>query len=351
MANTMPPGEGAFGIAKLAPLLFFIAALVFFCLIWFPANLAVWLWYRRNSGSKLPQEGSPVIPSGFLFTLALSASIYYFSPHYLHKVRFLEKLEDQYGQPVPDALIRVSRMWDSRYTLELKSDSKGNFKLTCRPGDTFSFMPYKEGYALASLNTSAAYSEELRIAQKAHPPPNPTLIKMWKLQGAERLIGIDKTYKLHYTNTPMRFDLIAGRIVDQGGDLQITITRPPGIISGRNPQAWSARFEAIDGGLMDSAGTERITYFAPEAGYNPSRTISSTDRLPEGGTGAFRTGFYVKSRAGRIYSKLSVSVGINETPNDPMYIELNGLANTNGSRNWEGDLNTYRPQVPISVYE
>src|SRR5262249_273281 len=153
--------EGSFGIAKLAPLLFIISAIVSFCLIWFPANLAVWLWYRRDSGTKSPQEGAPVIASGVLFILALSASLHYFVPYWFHKVRFPERLEDQFGQPVPDALIRVWRMWDSRDAFELKSDSKGDFKLTCRPGDSFSFMPYKEGYALASLNTSAAYSDEL----------------------------------------------------------------------------------------------------------------------------------------------------------------------------------------------
>jgi hypothetical protein len=167
---------------------------------------------------------------------------------------------------------------------------------------------------------------------------------LWKLQGAEPLVGIGGAYKIHYTNQPICFDLLLRNIVPSGGDIKITITRPDGVISERNPQPWSVKFEGVDGGLMDSSGTERITYFAPEVGYMPSKIISSTDRLPTSGVSGFGTGFYVKSRGGQVYSKLGVSVMINETANDFMYVEFTGIANTNSSRNWEGDSNMYKLQ-------
>jgi len=63
---------------------------------------------------------------------------------------------------------------------------------------------------------------------------NPTVIKMWKLQGAEPLVNINQHYKLHYTNAPINFDLLAGKIVPAGGDIKLTVTRSPGIMSGRN---------------------------------------------------------------------------------------------------------------------
>ena len=144
-----------------------------------------------------------------------------------------------------------------------------------------------------------------------------------------------------YTAQPICFDVLAGTMVTNAGDIRLTVNRPNGEISERNPQVWSVRFEAIDGGIMDSGGTQRITYFAPESGYSTSRVISSSDRLPESGVGGFSTGFYVKSRNGQVYAKLRVSFGINEEPEGLMYVEFTGVANTNGSRNWEGDGNTY----------
>jgi hypothetical protein len=195
---------------------------------------------------------------------------------------------------------------------------------------------------VASENTTGAYSEDLRLKQKsATGRLDLIVIKMWKAQGEEPLVGIGREYKLHFTNAPIYFDLISGLIVSNGGDLRITVNRPEGIISGRNQQEWSVKFEVVDGGLMDSSGTERLTYFAPESGYQPSKSISNKDRLPEGGVTGFRTGFYMKSRNGQVYAKLGVSFRINETPNDLMYITFGGIANTNYSRNWEAASGTY----------
>jgi hypothetical protein len=204
-------------------------------------------------------------------------------------------------------------------------------------------MPSKKGYALASLNGGGNYSMLAPEAERAHPDPNnPVVIKLWKLQGAEPLVSIDCKFKFPYTNAPIYFDLIAGEIVPMGGDIKIMVNRSRGIISVQNQLDWNVEIEAVDGGLMDSAGTERITYFAPESGYEPSRTIHSLDRLPEGGLGGFHTGFYVKSRNGQVYSKISLSFGINLKPDDPVYVRFSGIANTNGSRNWEGDPNTMK---------
>jgi len=97
-------------------------------------------------------------------------------------------------------------------------------------------------------------------------------------------------------------------------------------------------FEVIDGGLIDSSGTERTTYFAPESGYQQSKTLSWSDGLPKGGTGGtegFHTGFYLKSRNGQVYAKLGVSFRIFEKPDDLIYFEFSGTANTNHSRNLE----------------
>jgi hypothetical protein len=45
--------------------------------------------------------------------------------------------------------------------------------------------------------------------------------------------------------------------------------------------------------------------------------------------------FFLMSRNGQVYSKLSVDFGINDDPSGSMWFRLKGVANTNGSRNWE----------------
>lgn len=44
IAKTVPHGEGAFGIAKIIPFILLIGPPAIFSLIWFPANLGVFLW-------------------------------------------------------------------------------------------------------------------------------------------------------------------------------------------------------------------------------------------------------------------------------------------------------------------
>jgi hypothetical protein len=36
-----------------------------------------------------------------------------------------------------------------------------------------------------------------------------------------------------------------------------------------------------------------------------------------------------------MYSKVNVGVSINQNPDDYVWVEFRGVANTNGSRNWE----------------
>jgi len=264
---------------------------------------------------------------------------------------FYGRLTDQFGNPVAGAEVTGSTINTINYTgftaggnrCTTTSDSNGLFKLDCGKGDSLGFMPRKFGYALASLNTSGWHSQLKAESERQHPDPDkPVLIKMWKLQGAEPLFGINERFKLLYTNAPLNFDLLTGKMVSIGGDIRITVARPPGIISEQHPQGWGVKIEGVDGGVLDSEGTERITYFAPENGYQPDRTIRSSDKPPEMGIGGFHRGLYVKSRNGQIYSKLSVDFGINRDTNDPINIIFQGIANTNSSRNWEGAPNTYK---------
>ena len=50
--------------------------------------------------------------------------------------------------------------------------------------------------------------------------------------------------------------------------------------------------------------------------------------------------FFLNSRSSQVYSKVNLSFRLNEDPKGFMNITFAGVANTNSSRNWEGDSNT-----------
>jgi len=263
-------------------------------------------------------------------------------------IDFYGKLEDQFGNPVVGAEIKGSirvingvRQGTDWFTTT--SDANGLFQFHGK-GQDIGMMPSKQGYALASTGTLFKYSrmEDQPYVSDAN---NPTVIKMWKLQGAEPLVGINQSYRLHYTNAPIYFDLLAGKIVSAGGDIKLTVNRSPGVISGRNRLDWSVQVEAVDGGVMDSGGQEAVTYAAPESGYEPNMAFVFSTNPSHKWFEEFNQGFFVMSRNGQIYSKLGLSFRINENPDDFMYITLGGVASTNGSRNWEGDPNTMNAVV------
>jgi hypothetical protein len=262
-------------------------------------------------------------------------------------IDFYGKLEDQGGNPVAGAEIKGSIMVINGQRqgtdhFSTTSDANGLFEFHGR-GENIGMMPRKEGYALASTETLFKYSR-----MEDHPyvsdANNPTVIKMWKLRGAEPLLKIRQNYKLHYNAEPIYFDLIAGTIVPSGGDIKMTVSRSPGLMSGRIRLDWSVQVEAVNGGLMDSDGQEAVTYTAPDSGYQPSDVFIFSTNAPNKWFGAFNQGLFLMSRNGQVYSKLNLFFRINSDPDGFMNITFDGVANTNSSQNWEGDPNTYQPR-------
>jgi len=252
---------------------------------------------------------------------------------------FYGRLEDQFGSPVVNAEIAASiRIFNGVQStvkrFSVASDANGFFHINEGKGESLGLMPRKDGYALASTETGFKYS--YMYNDRFTPDQNnPRVIKMWKLQGSEPLVGINKTYKLQYTNSAITFDLLAGKIVPAGGDIKLTVSRSPGIISERSRLEWSVQVEAVDGGVKQCSDQEALTYQAPESGYQPEINYIFSTNPPYKWFGAFNNGLFLTSRNGKIYSKLGLSFRINDTPDGLMYITFSGVANTNGSRNWE----------------
>src|SRR6185437_5981640 len=197
-------------------------------------------------------------------------------------IDFYGKVEDQVGGPVADATINFGvRIYNgSNSTVkhgQVTTDGNGFFTIKGYHGQELGLAPHKAGYSLATTETLFKYSH-----MEEHPfvsdPNNPTVIKMWKLQGAESLININKEYKIPFTSDPVIFDLIAGKLVASGGDIKIKVNRPSGEISERRPQKWSITFEVINGGFIPTSGSEAaVTFIAPEQGYEASTNFDNNN--------------------------------------------------------------------------
>lgn len=264
---------------------------------------------------------------------------------------FYGKLEDQFSNSIPGAVVHfeIRVLSGTEATVkrgDVVSDGSGLFTISGYHGQDLSVVPKKIGYALASLNGGGSYSLMDPDDQRVHPDLyNPVVIKMRKLQGAEPLAAINLHFKLPFTDAPILFDLLTGQVVPAGGDIKLTVTRAPGVISGGSRGDWSVKLEAVDGGIMDSGGQEAITYEAPATGYGPAMTFLFSTKPPSRWFEQFDHGFFVVSRNGQIYSKLGLSFRINKQPDSPMYVNFSGIVNAAGSRNWEGDPNTLNPDA------
>jgi hypothetical protein len=247
---------------------------------------------------------------------------------------------DQFNSPVVGATVTGSIQINNGTRVgadkvSLVTDGNGFFTISGYKGKALGINVSKAGYVMATTNTHFIYSLLWPESERYVPDlGNPTVIKMWKLQGAEPLVSINQHYKLPYTSAPINFDLVAGKVVPAGGDISITVNRPAGEVSEHNPQDWGFEIEAVDGGLIETSGKEEaVTFAAPESGYQSSDTLTASSNRH--GIGIIQQAFFVQSQNGQVYSKIGLSFGINEKPDGLMDITFSGVANANSSRNWE----------------
>ena len=262
---------------------------------------------------------------------------------------FYGRLEDQANNPVAYAEISATTLFHNglakatgRFSTE--SDANGFFKLDGGRGESLELMPQERGYALASTNNIAFYGQSKPEKDRHHPDPNnPVIIKMWKLQGAEPLTTFNDHYKVSFGDS-IHFDFVKQTVVPDGGDIKITINRQPGLVSSDNHPEWSVELETTkEGGVIEvTPATWATTYWAPVEGYQPRFRLVMSDKLPNTWSDNVDASFFVQTRNGGVYTKLSLKVGLNLNPDDPVDVTLYGVANTNGSCNWEGDPNTLK---------
>lgn len=257
------------------------------------------------------------------------------------EIEFYGRLIDQQGKAVPDALVAAAvqinngvRVGTDRFSVQ--SDERGNFTITGRRGKSLALGASKPGYVMVATNSYFIYSHLWAESERHKPNPNePTILRMHRLLGAQPLGKIDSTLRTTYTDEPFFFDVFLNRFSTEKGDLRIVVNRSSGTLNKQSPGEWSVTLEPVAGGLIESdIKTLRVTLEAPEAGYANLLVVSMKQDDPAWFDN-FRKAFFLKSRDGAAFSKFSFNFGINNKPDDEFSIQIRGVANLNGSRNWE----------------
>ena len=215
------------------------------------------------------------------------------------------------------------------------TDAQGLFSITDAKGALLTIKSLeKPGYEASIKTVNKSYWYWRDPSQVFTPNPDaPEVFRMWKKQGAEKLVRKGISAPLRYDGIPSSFDLLNGRAANNG-DLRVMLVRnPQQIIYGQRNYEWTLTLESLDGGLIESEDEQM--YFAPAEGYQTRLVIHMPADAAEW-VDEKSFNLYVKLHNGKQYGRaeLKVLVG-SERATTPFYIT--SFVNPTGSRNLEYD--------------
>lgn len=254
---------------------------------------------------------------------------------------FYGRIIDQFSNAVADATVnfgvRIRNGHESTVKYgQILSDANGLFTISGYRGESLGIGVKKAGYVFVSMNGSGIYSKLWPEDQRAHPDPNnPTIIQMWKSQGAQTLIHFSFSTRIPYDGTPVAFDFRTGEIVNSGGNLVIRLDCPlkPNT---SEPYEWRAVIQLVDGGIISDNSSMELKFEAPDSGYMPEFDIENGKDV-KSWSSAFHGGFYFRSKGGNLYGKFDLGIVIYAIKDGLVPITLDGYINPSGSRNLEID--------------
>ena len=260
-------------------------------------------------------------------------------------VAFYGVVLDQHDQPVPGVAVKLGlrttkepapgASQDVFIYPELKTDAQGRFSLTGEHGSLLkvdSLM--RDGYEAAPSTKSRSYWywSAIKAERYESNADRPEVYRMWKMTGPEKLVVKGRYFDFPYDGTVVTIDLLTGERVKSGGDFRISMERTPRQITwGQTHFAWKAIIEAVDGGLILTP--EEMPYAAPESGYQPQLGIDVPANA-EKWTSEKSAAFYLKSRGGKYYSRVSVRINA-ASDRETTPIGFSSYLNPTGSRNLE----------------
>jgi hypothetical protein len=228
-------------------------------------------------------------------------------------IEFYGQVIDQDSNPVPAVKINVSisqtympsstnlAIGAKVVHLEKETGANGRFDIQGVEGNGFDVESIqKAGYEL-SPTTSHSYGA---IGGSFE---NPVVFKMWRTGEKAQLVGGSKFWGIIPDGRIYAIDLLQGTKEESGnavGDLKISVNRPAGV-SRQDHYDWSFQITPIDGGIIETE--DDFMYEAPESGYLPEynfHLIKSDAKW----TYRVKRNFYIKTRGGQNYGRISVEV-------------------------------------------
>ncbi|HTB63908.1 MAG TPA: carboxypeptidase-like regulatory domain-containing protein [Opitutales bacterium] len=243
------------------------------------------------------------------------------------------KVVDQYGSPVAGAAVHGGVLLSSggdksrNETYETVTDSHGEFKFENLHGLRMGVKIEKPGYEYSQ-------SPYLEWWDSYKPDPaNPAVFSIYKLQGAEPMAHSKIHDYIPVDGKQIRYDLLTGKKVLDGGDLIVKLSRNPVDIKNLKTFDWQFSMQVVNGGLIEIH--DLYPYLAPEKDYLPDLTVSH-NASDKDWTSELNATYYIKSRNGQIYARITVRLGAHYQP-PPTAFDVEIYANPNGSRNLEFD--------------
>ena len=179
----------------------------------------------------------------------------------------------------------------------------------------------------------------------------PTTITAWKKEGGQALISVTGDMRFAYSKREFGVDLVTGKVVDDGGDLRVSIEAPEDEEI-RKASAdhlgvfpYKVSVVAADGGFSPYLGRESSEYFEGLMGILASdfliRVLDGPTRTSDRGTSGVPFMGFVKLRAGKLVGRLKLYIGMEgyyRVEQGRVIVRIDeALLNASGSRSLESD--------------
>lgn len=287
-----------------------------------------------NQAQALQPKPSSQSQSQEVTTQINQASDYEKTPHEIITEENLKtqdsfgKVVDQYGQPISDVdvsgvlIIKTDEGFNSQ-PYSTKTDSDGLFEFTGLHGADFNINIKKQGY----------YMSERGGGYQAPPGGKSTqgsrvLLTMWKIRGAEQLIGSNINTKIPHDGSPVIFDMTTGK-QSPSGNFQVTLSQYPlEVKHGWDKFNWSVKIEILNGGMLEE--NDAYPFWAPTNEYQSSFEFNESTNAVKW-LGGVQRKFYIKTAQGQ-YGLMQFKVFPGRSPTG---FEANFTINPSGSRNLE----------------
>jgi hypothetical protein len=255
-------------------------------------------------------------------------------------IDFWGRIIDQYEKPIAGVRIVMRvRHWEllpaagptsTSPRVELLSDSDGRFEWHGQTGDTLSIEAVEKADYKLSPRARNGFSYGPSPEPFTPDPSQPVVIRMWRLGPGEPTVSNRGFFGFVPDGRLYTLDLIKNQKHENpsgDGDLTVRISRPSEI-KPRDRYSWDLELAAIEGGIAEA--TDEFLYQAPETGYESKLRIKMDPADPNW-TSVLRRQFYFRSRSGRVYGVIQMTVRPDYAGESAIQVE--SVVNPNGSRN------------------